>query len=210
MAQIFLLFTLALALKINRIGLTSVTSIPKDADEIYIWKSRYKQAKLILGLIFLQLVIGAAMRHEHAGLAVPDFPTAYGTLWPVVNRERLDVINEERAKRNWPPTSIAQIHLHMTHRFFAAVIALMIFMELMRNLKRQDRTQAVIPLWPALNKALAALVLLQVTLGALTVWSGKAALIATLHVIVGALLLCAAFGTLWLSRSVMQSIAIRS
>src|SRR5262249_6895961 len=28
-------------------------------------------------MIFLQLILGATMRHQHAGLAIPDFPLAY-------------------------------------------------------------------------------------------------------------------------------------
>jgi hypothetical protein len=34
------------------------------------------------GLILTQLILGATMRHQHAGLAIPDFPAAYGKLWP--------------------------------------------------------------------------------------------------------------------------------
>ncbi len=33
-------------------------------------------------LIFGQLLLGATMRHQHAGLAIPDFPLAYHKLWP--------------------------------------------------------------------------------------------------------------------------------
>ena len=33
-------------------------------------------------LIFVQLLIAATMRHQHAGLAISDFPLAYGKIWP--------------------------------------------------------------------------------------------------------------------------------
>ena len=36
-------------------------------------------------LIFGQLILGATMRHQHAGLAIPDFPLAYGKLWPAMD-----------------------------------------------------------------------------------------------------------------------------
>ena len=36
----------------------------------------------ICGLIFCQLMLGATMRHEHAGLSINDFPLAYGQVWP--------------------------------------------------------------------------------------------------------------------------------
>src|SRR5688572_26206129 len=41
-------------------------------------------------LILAQLVLGATMRHRHAGLAVPDFPLAYGGLWPRTDDAFLD------------------------------------------------------------------------------------------------------------------------
>jgi cytochrome c oxidase assembly protein subunit 15 len=208
-AQIFLMLCLALALKINRIGLPSIASIPQKPDAISTWKQRNHHAKIILMLIFLQLIIGAAMRHEHAGLAVPDFPTAYGTLWPMVNRERLDEINQQRAARNWPPISIGQIHLHMTHRALAVGIAFMILFWVWENLKRADQDRKVIPFWPAINRLFAAVLILQFALGVFTVWSGKAALIATLHVVTGALLISLAFLFVWLSRAVLQSISLR-
>ena len=34
------------------------------------------------GLVLGQFVLGATMRHQHAGLAIPDFPAAYGKFWP--------------------------------------------------------------------------------------------------------------------------------
>src|SRR3954468_17811432 len=39
-----------------------------------------------VALIFGQLVLGATMRHQHAGLAIADFPLAYGKLWPAMDR----------------------------------------------------------------------------------------------------------------------------
>ena len=35
-------------------------------------------------LIFLQLILGATMRHQHAGLAIPDFPRAHGQWCPLL------------------------------------------------------------------------------------------------------------------------------
>jgi len=33
-------------------------------------------------LIFAQLLVAATMRHQHAGLAIPDFPLAYARSGP--------------------------------------------------------------------------------------------------------------------------------
>ena len=34
------------------------------------------------GNVFVQLALGASMRHSHTGLSIPDFPTAYGHILP--------------------------------------------------------------------------------------------------------------------------------
>src|SRR5262249_7993091 len=39
-------------------------------------------ARLATRIVFGQLVLGALMRHMHAGLAIPDFPLAFGRLVP--------------------------------------------------------------------------------------------------------------------------------
>lgn len=40
------------------------------------------QAKLLVALVFAQIVLGAAMRHLQAGLIIYDFPLSYGRLIP--------------------------------------------------------------------------------------------------------------------------------
>src|SRR5436309_12361551 len=52
----------------------------------------------ILGtsLILFQLILGATMRHQHAGLAIPDFPTAYGHLWPATDPASVAQYNQLR------------------------------------------------------------------------------------------------------------------
>jgi cytochrome c oxidase assembly protein subunit 15 len=139
----------------------------------------------VTSLVFLQLVLGATMRHAHAGLAVPDFPTAYGRLWPDTSLAALDRINTARWDRYEVPTTAANIHVHMAHRIGAVVVSLAVFFTTARVWRR--RTSA-----PFLRKSTAAwslLVLVQFFLGAVTVWSNKAADIATLHVAIGALIL---------------------
>ena len=54
-------------------------------------------------LIFAQLVLGATMRHQHAGLAIPDFPLAYHKLWPPTDADSVTSYNQHRWK------SMAQI-----------------------------------------------------------------------------------------------------
>ena len=47
-------------------------------------------------LILGQLALGAAMRHQHAGLAIPDFPLAYGRLWPAMDAASVAHYNQQR------------------------------------------------------------------------------------------------------------------
>lgn len=137
-------------------------------------------------LIFLQLILGATMRHQHAGLAIWDFPLAHGQLWPDMSPEAIQRYNAMRSEvvaAN--PITAAQVGLQMAHRIVAVFIlaaVVLCFAKTRRN-----------PALPVRRLGLAwmILVLVQVALGAWTIWSNKAADIATLHVLTGSLTLAA-------------------
>ncbi len=115
------------------------------------------------GAIFLQLVLGAVMRHTQAGLAIPDFPLALG--------------------RVVPPLDSFPVAIHFAHRAGAVLIAALVAFLAVRAF-RTGR--------PALTKGavwLSALVAAQIALGALTVLTRKSVLVTTAHVATGALLL---------------------
>lgn len=134
-------------------------------------------------LILLQLVLGASMRHQHAGLAVPDFPLAYGKIWPPTDAAFLEEANLKRHDhRDFHPITAGQIHLHMTHRISA--VAILVLVGACAMLSRKG---AAAPTIASLTAVWLGLILVQATLGAYTVWSNKAADIATAHVAVGAL-----------------------
>jgi cytochrome c oxidase assembly protein subunit 15 len=139
-------------------------------------------------LIFLQLILGAAMRHRHAGLAVPDFPLAYGQWWPETGTEAIARYNQLRLEEHAANDLKAlDVQLHMAHRINAilvltAVIAtttLVLRRPTTRGLRRGATTWLV-------------LVCFQAGFGIWTVWSNKAADVATVHVAVGSIVL--AFG----------------
>src|SRR6267143_1734710 len=46
--------------------------------------------------IYIQLILGALMRHNNAGLAIPDFPANYGHILPPTNQHDLKTINDWR------------------------------------------------------------------------------------------------------------------
>lgn len=150
---------------------------------------------LVTGLIFVQLILGASMRHEHAGLSIPDFPAAYGQLWPPMDAASIEAINARRIEENQMPTSAHQIGLQMVHRLGALAVLLAVAWFAWRGFSARP-LPASLRLVTAL---LFACVLLQITLGAWTIWSGKAPWVATAHVLLGALLLLGSgLTTFWL------------
>jgi cytochrome c oxidase assembly protein subunit 15 len=149
------------------------------------WKralSAYRWVVAATVVIFAQLLLGAAMRHQHAGLAVPDFPMAYGQVWPPTDEAFLQRANALRTDwRGFNPITAHQIHLHMAHRLTALAIVVLVWVAA-RRLGR-----AFAGLAPArLGWAWVGLVGAQIVAGAMTIWSNKAADIATLHVVIGA------------------------
>jgi cytochrome c oxidase assembly protein subunit 15 len=135
-------------------------------------------------LILGQLVLGATMRHQHAGLAVPDFPLAYGKLWPAIDAQSVAHYNQRRIEVvDANPITGLQIVLQMVHRLGA--IAIFITVTLSAWAARREHGKNSVA--GNLTLSWLGLVLIQILLGASTIWSNKAADIATAHVLVGAL-----------------------
>ena len=119
------------------------------------------------GLVYGQLILGAVMRHTGAGLAIPDFPLALGRLVP--------------------PLGSPEVAVHFAHRLGALIVALAVGVLALRVRRLGGPAQARGLAGPARLAVL--LVLVQVTLGALTVLSRLSVVPATAHVVTGALLL---------------------
>jgi cytochrome c oxidase assembly protein subunit 15 len=140
--------------------------------------------------VFIQLVLGALMRHTDAGLAVPDVPLAYGRIIPSLSPEALARYNDQllasgiRIYADGPVTA-SQVLIHMIHRGWALVVLLLVGWTTLRL----ARLSSLSPRLPRFAWLLGGLALSQIALGALTVLSGKAVAISTAHVAVGALLL---------------------
>jgi cytochrome c oxidase assembly protein subunit 15 len=133
-------------------------------------------------LIFLQLVLGATMRHQHAGLAIPDFPLAYGKIWPAMDADSVANYNARRAEVTAQnPITSSQVALQMVHRAMALLIVISVALCVRKAL--QSRAAML----SRLTTGWLGLILIQAGLGAWTIWSNKAADVATAHVIVGAL-----------------------
>jgi cytochrome c oxidase assembly protein subunit 15 len=157
-------------------------------------------------LIFVQLIIAAAMRHQHAGLAISDFPLAHGKLWPDTSTEAVASYNAQRVSINAEnPITAFQIELQMAHRVVALAILICVGITVFCSRRCQSAERAIAPpthvggyestVAVRLSLFWLALIVFQVGLGAATIWTNKAADVATAHVLVGALAL--AVGALW-------------
>ena len=125
--------------------------------------------------IFLQLIVGATMRHQHAGLAIPDFPAAYGRVWPPTDDAFLQAVNARRVDaRDFRPITAFQVNLHMAHRVLGVTVAALVLV----SAARLRRTFGPSSLPGRLGTLWGAFILFQVLLGVATVWWNKPADIA--------------------------------
>jgi len=126
--------------------------------------------------IFLQILIGAIMRHADAGLAIAQFPMARpGSLLP--------------AYWNF------DVGVHFAHRVGAVLVTvvLLIFLGKVWGSKVSKRALG----YGALGISL--LLGLQIYLGALTIWTTKNPYVATSHHLMGAFLLASTWGLTFLA-----------
>lgn len=152
LAQAFLCLTVALAYATSREWLGAAPVVDPAGLR--------PAAAAAVGLTFLQLVLGAVMRHTGAGLAIPTFPTAFGA---------------------WlPPLDSFPVAIHFAHRAGAVAVLGAIGLVLSRALRSGDRR------FVRHGVGLMALASLQAALGALAVLTGKAVTPTTLHVALGA------------------------
>jgi cytochrome c oxidase assembly protein subunit 15 len=114
-------------------------------------------------VVFLQLLVGAVMRHTKAGLAIPDFPLALG--------------------RVVPPLTSFPVAIHFAHRLGAVAVASLVGVCVARAFRSRRPGLKKTALW------LASLVAIQIALGAATVLTGKDVIVTTAHVATGALIL---------------------
>lgn len=146
----------------------------------------------VASVIFGQLLLGAGMRHQHAGLPVSGFPLSEGRFWPLADEASVKAANVARNRmadyRDFPAITRGHILLYRGHLVLALTIfataSLLFFFR--RGVFPKDHWLAnLLAVWFLF-------ICVQALLGAATVWSNKAADIATLHVVFGALALALA------------------
>jgi len=140
-----------------------------------------KPLALLLGCtIYIQLILGAVMRHMQAGLAIPDFPKSFG---------------------RWIPDLTAMaVKINYSHRVGALVVTLLVLLILtVLIVKWRKEKRLLAPgLW------LGFFLLVQVGLGVHIIILGRPAFITTAHVMVGALVLGTSFLLIVRSRCLIK------
>jgi len=150
-------------------------------------RSLARAALVVVLLVYLQLVLGAVMRHAEAGMALRDFPTMGGALLPTIDDHFVVTENTARAALGLSQVTSSQILLHIAHRLMGVLVfAAVLFLwfcgrRLVSESQRRHLT------------ALAGVVALQFAVGAATVLSGRMPYVASIHVLLGAVTLGTAF-----------------
>ena len=154
-AQLFFVLTCALALFTSRwwqnIGRDALPRVPNFQNEAAQQRGPTMQNLrwLVLAttlLIFVQLIIAAAMRHQHAGLAISDFPLAHGKLWPDTGADAIARYNAQRVSINAEnPITAFQIELQMAHRVVALAILICVGAVVFCSRRCQSAERAIAP-----------------------------------------------------------------
>ena len=121
-------------------------------------------AVVCFAALFVQLILGAWMRHSDAGLAIPDFPSAFGRFLP----------------DHWN----SKIAIHFAHRAWAAVVAVTV-LSAIRSIFRASASRGAC----RAARLLAFLLPLQILLGAFSIWTRKAVPVTVAHQTLGGVLL---------------------
>ncbi|RIL09501.1 MAG: hypothetical protein DCC75_06385 [Proteobacteria bacterium] len=136
-------------------------------------------------LVYIQLIVGAVMRHSDSGLAIPDFPTMGGYFVPTFSDEMLQSVNDMRAELDLAAVSLTQVGLHLAHRFAGVMVLFGVVLFFVKALVTDIQLSAI----TRVSFFALLVVCMQFFLGVATVLSEKNAWITSLHVIGGALLL---------------------
>ncbi|MEK8023902.1 MAG: COX15/CtaA family protein [Candidatus Hydrogenedentota bacterium] len=180
LAQSFFMLTILLAHSQSNVSRQTPTSAtPASALR--------KLSFAAMAVIYIQLILGAVMRHTSSGLAIPDFPTMGGSWIPLFDDAMLKTISTLRFEANIDPPSVslAQVAIHFAHRAGAVLVSLVVIAFLLRTRGIPDLPRSIRRDVNLLGVLLAA----QVILGAFTIWSVRQPFVASFHVLTGATML---------------------
>lgn len=135
-----------------------------------------------VGILFVQILLGAIMRHAEAGMAIAKFPLA-------------------NAHSVIPAYWNFDVFIHFSHRVGAVLVLLVLVCFLLLAWRQPWMRQH---LWLGIVSVLC-LLLLQIYLGALTIWTVRNPYVATIHHLVGAFLLASTWSLSLLTNTPRKS-----
>ena len=164
-AQLFLCMLTAIA--VGSSAWWKRLPVPTEGEALVQWNRLRTMGLAVCLLTIVQLVIGSIMRHRGAGLSIPYFPHASpdGSLLPL--------------SWNWAT------QLHFSHRAVALVLFLLFSAWVVSILRSVLVCQTV----KKLSIAAFIVINFQIALGAGIIWSSRAPIETTLHVLNGAIFL---------------------
>jgi len=152
------------------------------------WLTRrvlFKYAAAFCVIIYVQLILGALMRHTDSGLAIPDFPKIGGRWIPFFGSDLLDKINSLRFDLLLDPVQMNQIVIHFCHRMFAFAVVAGTLLLTLKAFRTAHVPRSVLRLAVFIDL----IIFLQIIFGVWTVLSVKSPYVASVHVLLGAFLL---------------------
>jgi len=161
LAQLFLIMTVLLTIA------TSDSWQRFSGKKVSIPQSTRTLFAVTFGFTFVQIFLGALTRHTYSGLAIPDFPLAFGKVIPDFSLYNYQVV------------------IHYLHRVGAVILTILSVSQLVMVLRGGEKFSRLrMPMIAA-----AVLIAVQITLGGLIVLTVREVVPNTLHVTVGSLLL---------------------
>ena len=166
LAQIVFALTATIALRTSRFWSRFSEQAPRATVDPASLSKAFRFALLAAGASYVQILLGAIVRHTGAGLAIPDWPLSFDKVVPT--------------GADWAASGVLA---HFAHRTFAwVVVALVVAAALaLGKIRGVEGFRRLSTIWLVL-------LTLQVTLGATSVWTSKAVAITAAHLAAGGLL----------------------
>jgi cytochrome c oxidase assembly protein subunit 15 len=166
LAQIVFALTATIALRTSLFWRRFTDEARRAAVDSAVRARAFRLALWAAGATYVQILLGAIVRHTGAGLAIPDWPLSFGKAVPT--------------GADWSADGVLAHFLHRTFAWAVAALVVAAALEL-RRLGGLPGLRRLSTLWLGL-------VALQVALGATSVWTAKAVWATATHLAVGGLL----------------------
>ncbi len=174
LAEIVLCMTFLISL------FTSKAWVKFEADRIDTGVRIAKLYTLTFAFAFIQILLGALVRHTQSGMAIPDFPLSFGKIIPPFGN--LPYNPNAPFQISYAELQF-KVAIHFAHRVWAFVVAgVGIYASILA-------IRTSVKLFRNLAKVWISLIVLQILLGAFVVWTKLAVVVTVLHVAVGATIL---------------------